>query len=320
MGALLIATHFVLGYTLNTYNLPIIRGVLQKRERRKLRKIGVVMDSTGYLPDDILEQFQIRVIPLNVNIGDEVFFETELSNVIFFEKLSHIAGLSTTSQPSVGAFLEIYESLFSEGVEDIVSIHISSAISGTFHSAQMAKDLASNSNIHLFDSRSSALGLGVLAWAAAEWADQGMSALQIMEQLQILKPQTELYFIVNTLENLRKGGRIGGAAALVGTILQIKPILYFNSDAQIDVFDKVRSRSRAWQRVLEELNRALSSGKRYRICVMHVNIPEEGKILLNELKARFPEHEVRLFEAGAVIATHIGPGAFGLTFHPWPIL
>jgi len=285
-----------------------------------LRKIGIVVDSTGYLPNDILEQFHIRVVPLNVNIGDEMFFETELSNVNFFEKLSLISGLSTTSQPSIGAFLETYESMFLEGIKDIVSIHLSSAISGTFHSAQMATELASSPNIHLFDSRSSALGLGVLAWAAAEWADQGLSVLQIMAQLHDLQQQTELYFIVNTLENLRKGGRIGGAAALVGTLLQIKPILYFNQHAQIDVFDKVRSRSRAWQRVLDELNRALSSGKRYRICVMHVNIPEEGETLLNELKVCFPEHEVRLFEAGAVIATHVGHGAFGLTFHPWPFL
>jgi len=278
------------------------------------------MDSTGYLPSDILEQFQIRVVSLNVNIGDEMFFETELSNVVYFEKLSHITGLSTTSQPSIGAFLKIYEALFSEGVQDIVSIHLSSAISGTFHSAQMAKDLASNQNIHIFDSRSSALGLGVLAWAAAEWSDQGLNTLQIMEQLQLLKQETELYFIVDSLENLRKGGRIGGAAALVGTLLQIKPILYFNQHAQIDVFDKVRSRTKAWQRVLDELNRAISTGKRYRICIMHVNIPEEGEILLKELKLRYPDHEVRLFEAGAVIATHVGQGAFGLTFHPWPLI
>jgi len=276
------------------------------------------MDSTGYLPKDILEKHLIHVVPLNVNIEDETFPEIELTNQIFFEKLSHISGLSTTSQPSVGKFLEVYESLFSEGIEDIVSIHISSAISGTIHSAQMAKELASSSNIHIFDSRSSALGLGVLAWAAAEWVGQGLNALEIMEKLQILTQQTELYFIVDTLENLRKGGRIGGASALVGTLLQIKPILYFNQNAQIDVFDKVRSRPRAWQRVLDELIRALSTGKRFRICVMHVNIPNEGEILLNELQVRFPEHEIRLFEAGPVIATHVGTGAFGLTFHPWP--
>ncbi|KGP77046.1 hypothetical protein JT05_01500 [Desulfosporosinus sp. Tol-M] len=283
-----------------------------------MKKVGIVMDSTGYLSNDILEQFQIRVVPLIVNIGNEVFFETELSSALYFEKLSHISGLSTTSQPSVGAFSETYQAMFSEGFEDIVSIHISSGISGTLLSAQMAKDLASSPNIHLFDSRSTALGLGVLAWAAAEWADQGWSALQIMAQLHNLKQQTELYFVVNTLENLRKGGRIGGAAALVGSLLNIKPILYFNQQAQIDVFDKVRSRSRAWQRVLDELNRALSSGKRYRICLMHVNIPEEGETLLNELKVCYPEHEVRLFELGAVIATHVGHGAYGLAFHPWP--
>jgi len=285
-----------------------------------LRKIGIVMDSTGYLTHDILDQFQIRVIPLNIIIGDETFLESELSNVMYFERSSHISGLATTSQPSVGAFLEIYESLFSEGIEEIVSIHLSAAISGTLHSAQMAVELASSPKIHLFDSRSSALGLGVLAWAAAEWAEQGLCVLEIMAQLNILKLQTELYFIVNTLENLRKGGRIGGAVALVGTLLQIKPILYFNQHGEIDVFDKVRSRSRAWQRVLDELIRALSSGKRYRICIIHVNVPEEGVIRLNELQTRFPEHDVRLFEAGAVIATHVGPGTIGLAFHPWPFL
>ncbi len=289
-------------------------------ERKDLKKIGIVMDSTGYLPRGVLEQFQIYVVPLNVNIGDETFSETELSNQVYFEKLSHISGLSTTSQPSVGTFLEVYEALFADGIEDIVSIHISSAISGTLHSAQMAKELASSPNIHIFDSKSSALGLGVLAWAAAEWAQQGLDAITIMDKLQGLLKVTELYFIVNTLENLRKGGRIGGAAALIGTVLQIKPILYFNKSGEIDVFDKVRSRSRAWQRVLDELIRALSTGKRYRICVMHVNIPEEGLILLNKLQVRFPEHEIRLCEAGPVIATHVGTGAFGLTFHPWPFL
>lgn len=286
-----------------------------------MRKIGIVMDSTGYLTQDILEKLKICVVPLSVNIGNETFLETDLSNTLFFDKLKNITGMSTTSQPSVGSFLTAYESLFSSGVEEIFSIHLSSAISGTLKAAQMAANLASNSRIHLFDSKSSALGLGTLAWAAAEWAEQGMSAAEIMEQLVDLRNKVNLFFIVNTLENLRKGGRIGGAAALIGTLLQIKPILYFNQQAEIDVFDKVRSSSRAWQRVLEELNRSVSStGKRYRICVMHVNIPEEGDNLLREMQAKFPGHEIRLFEAGAVIATHVGTGAFGLTYHPWPVL
>lgn len=276
------------------------------------------MDSTGYLSQDILDQYQIRVVPLSVNIGDETFPETELTNVVYFDKLSRISGLSTTSQPSVGAFIQTYESMFSEGIEDIVSIHLSSAISGTIGAAQMAKDLASKKNIHIFDSKSSALGLGILAWAVGEWAEQGLSITEIMTCLPQLQQQTELYFIVNTLDNLRKGGRIGGGAALVGTLLQIKPILYFNKNAEIDVFDKVRSRSRAWQRVLDELIRAVATGKRYRICVMHVNTLETGISIMKELETLFPEHEIRLFEAGAVIATHVGTGAFGIVFHPWP--
>ncbi|MDQ7094935.1 DegV family protein [Desulfosporosinus sp. PR] len=284
-----------------------------------MRKIGIVMDSTGYLTRDILQQFQILVVSLAVTVGTETYPETELSNKQYFEKLKRINGLSTTSQPSVGAFLEAYESLFSQGVEEIISLHLSSSISGTLRSAQMAINLALDKKIYSFDSQSSALGLGVLAWAAAEWAEQGLSASEIMANLKILKEQTELYFVVNTLENLRKGGRIGGAAALLGTLLQIKPILYFNQQGEIDVFDKVRSRPRAWQRVLEMLTRAISSGKRFRICVMHVNIPDEGEALLRELKSRFPEHDIRLFEAGAVIATHVGTGAFGLVFHPWPL-
>ncbi|KLU67777.1 DegV domain-containing protein [Desulfosporosinus acididurans] len=284
-----------------------------------MRKTGIVMDSTGYLTNDIVKQFQITIVPLSVIIGTETFSETELSNEQYFEKLNHINSLSTTSQPSVGAFLEAYESLYSQGVEKIISLHLSSAISGTLRSAQMAIELASNKKIYLFDCQSSALGLGALAWAAAEWAENGLDAAEIMQNLKSLKEQTELYFIVNTLENLRRGGRIGGAAALIGTLLQIKPILYFNQQGQIDVFDKVRSRSRAWQRVLDELTRAMLSGRRFRICVMHVNIPKEGEELMEELKSRYPEHEVRLFEAGAVIATHVGTGAFGLVFHPWPI-
>lgn len=277
------------------------------------------MDSTGYLTRDILQQFRILVVPLAVTIGTETYPETELSNERYFEKLHQIDGLSTTSQPSVGAFLEAYESLFAQGFEEIISLHLSSAISGTLRSAQMAIDLASNTKIHVFDSESSALGLGALAWAAAEWAEQGLNAAEIIVNLTALKEQTELYFIVNTLENLRKGGRIGGAAAILGTLLQIKPILHFNRKAEIDVFDKVRSRSRAWQRVLEELTRAISNRRRFRIYVMHVNIPKDGEALLAEIKLRFPEHDVRLFEAGPVIATHVGTGAFGLVFHPWPL-
>lgn len=284
-----------------------------------LRKTAIVMDSTGYLTPDILENYDIRRVTLNVNIGEETFSEIELTNCDLFYKLSKITGTSTTSQPSVGAFLEVYQTLLSSGYEEILSIHLSSKISGTLSSAQMAIDLIPDAKIKLFDSGSAALGLGFLAWAAADWANQGLSASEIMGLLPRIKEKTELYFIVDTLEYLQRGGRIGGAAAVFGTLLQIKPILYFNAEGVIDVFDKVRSKGRALQRVFSVLERALTIGKPHRIAVIHVGVPEEAAALAEKLDKDYPGHDIRVFEAGPVIATHVGPGTLGISFHPWPL-
>jgi DegV family protein with EDD domain len=284
-----------------------------------MRKTAIVMDSTGYLTPDIIDEYDIRIVSLNVNIGEETFPEIQLTNRDLFTKLKKISGTSTTSQPSVGAFLEVYQTLIQSGYEEIVSIHLSQKISGTFSSAQMAKDLMPEANIVIFDSGSAATGLGLLTWAAAEWANLGLTAAEIKTRLETLKEKTELYFTVDTLEYLQRGGRIGGAAALFGTLLQIKPILYINSDGVIDVFDKVRSKGRAWQRTLSELKRALASGKPHRIGVIHVEVPEEAKTIVEELKRDYPGNEIQVYEAGPVIATHVGPGTLGLSFHPWPL-
>lgn len=279
-----------------------------------MRKTAIVMDSTGYLTPDLLGKYDIKVVPLNVMIGSESFSENELSIEKFFLKLGQ--GTSTTSQPSVGAFLQIYQSLIAAGYKEVVSIHLSQKISGTITAARMACKLLPDVSIQVFDSGSSALGLGLLAWAAAEWADDGLDALAIINDLSKLKERTGLYFIVDTLEYLQRGGRIGGAAALFGTLLKIKPILYFNPSGEIDVFEKVRTKGRAWQRVFKELERAHSLGGSYRIAVMHVELPEEANDIAKRLKGKYPNDEIRVFEAGPVIATHVGPGASGLSFYP----
>lgn len=281
-----------------------------------MSKTAIVMDSTGYLTSDILNQFQIKIVPLTVTIGTETFAETELSNQQLLLKIKETGNFPTTSQPPVGAFLDTYEQLLAEGYEEIVSIHISQEISGTYRSAQMAREMMSSPRIHVLDSGSAALSFGLLGWAAGEMAQAGAGAEEIVHKITQLKQQTELYFIVDSLENLKRGGRIGGASALLGTLLQIKPILYINPQGEIDVFDKVRSRARAWQRALQELVRAVADGRPYRICLQHVAIPDEALTLLDELKQKFPGHEIRLFEAGAVIASHVGRGAFGISFQP----
>lgn len=281
-----------------------------------MSKTAIVMDSTGYLTSDILNQFPIKIVPLTVTIGTETFAETELSNEQLLLKIKETGNFPTTSQPPVGAFLDTYEQLLAEGYEEIVSIHISQEISGTYRSAQMAREMMSSPRIHVLDSGSAALSFGLLGWAAGEMAQAGAGAEEIVHKITQLKQQTELYFIVDSLENLKRGGRIGGASALLGTLLQIKPILYINPQGEIDVFDKVRSRARAWQRALQELVRAVADGRPYRICLQHVAIPDEALTLLDELKQKFPGHDIRLFEAGAVIASHVGRGAFGISFQP----
>ncbi|WP_206810853.1 DegV family protein [Paradesulfitobacterium ferrireducens] len=281
-----------------------------------MSKTAIVMDSTGYLTSDILNQFPIKIVPLTVTIGTETFAETELSNELLLLKIKETGNFPTTSQPPVGAFLDTYEQLLAEGYEEIVSIHISQEISGTYRSAQMAREMMSSPRIHVLDSGSAALSFGLLGWAAGEMAQAGAGAEEIVHKITQLKQQTELYFIVDSLENLKRGGRIGGASALLGTLLQIKPILYINPQGEIDVFDKVRSRARAWQRALQELVRAVADGRPYRICLQHVAIPDEALTLLDELKQKFPGHDIRLFEAGAVIASHVGRGAFGISFQP----
>ncbi len=284
-----------------------------------MNKTAIVMDSTGYLTPDILKQCQIKVIPLSVNIGNETFAETELTNAIFFAKLNSISGMATTSQPSVGSFLELYEKLFKSGYEEIVSIHLTPSMSGTLLSAQMAKDLATKQTIHIFDSGSTALGLGLLARAAGEWAIEGLNANEIMQRLVQLKSQTELYFIVDNLDSLRRGGRIGRASALLGSLLQVKPILIVNKEGIVDIFDKVRSRNKALQRVLDELDRAISTGQTYRIAVIHVNCHELGQKIIEEIQTRHPDNDIRLFEIGPVVASHVGQGTFGVAFHPMTV-
>lgn len=281
-----------------------------------MNKVAIVTDSTSNLPKEVIGQFNIVVIPLNVTIGEETFLETELINDELFAKLEYQTGVATTSQPSTGIFLETYNKLLDSGYNGIVSIHISSGISGTVNAALIAKQMTSEEKIHVYDSGITGPGLGLLAWAAAEWAKNGMDADSIVKKLFELKARTEVYFVLDTLDYLYRGGRIGGASAFVCSVLHIKPILYFHERGEIDVFAKARSRNKAFQRVLEELKRAVSSGDRFRINFMYVDLTPEVKKLMHDLEALFPMHYVYTVKLGSVLANHVGPGMFGIAFCP----
>ena len=284
----------------------------------------VVTDSSAYLPDKMVKQYGLHVVPLYVHFGEQTFRDrVDLTSAAFYEKLRDADSLPTTSQPSVGDFVELYRRL-SQEAEGIVSVHISSDISGTVDSALTARQTliaeATTAGekppaIHVIDSRCTSMGLGLLTTAAARAAAEGQSAEEVARMVEGLIPCLMVVFVVDTLEYLHKGGRIGGAAALVGSVLQVKPVLYFN-EGRIDVLEKVRTTRKAKRRLLEIMEERMGAGTTVHAAITHADAPDEAEKLRQQVTERFNCVEMFVCELSPAIATHVGPGTVGLAFYP----
>lgn len=278
--------------------------------------VKIVTDSTAYLPEDFIREYGIGVARLYVKFQGKQFPEgTKYTDEEFFSLVRQSPELPTTSQPSPGDFVNVYQQVSSPG-DTIISIHISSGISGTVSSARVAAEMLPDRRIWIIDSLSTAGGLAIMVQQAARMARQGSPAEVIVKSLGEMIAQMRLYFMVESLEYLRRGGRIGGAAALVGSILQVKPLLYLKGE--IGVLDKVRTRSRAVIRLVEEaVQLARSSEQPYFLGAIHVDDPQEGESLRQQLQQEL-DREVTLFSTGPVIGSHVGPGTLGFAFCPVP--
>ena len=284
----------------------------------------VVTDSSAYLPDKMVKQYGLHVVPLYVHFGEQTFRDrVDLTSAAFYEKLRDADSLPTTSQPSVGDFVELYRRL-SQEAEGIVSVHISSDISGTVDSALTARQTliaeATTAGekppaIHVIDSRCTSMGLGLLTTAAARAAAEGRAAEEVARMVEGLIPCLMVVFVVDTLEYLHKGGRIGGAAALVGSVLQVKPVLYFN-EGRIDVLEKVRTTRKAKRRLLEIMEERMGTGTTVHAAITHADAPDEAEKLRQQVTERFNCVEMFVCELSPAIATHVGPGTVGLAFYP----
>ncbi|MHB1417222.1 MAG: DegV family protein [Chloroflexota bacterium] len=277
----------------------------------------MVTDSTANLPDHLIERYSIEVVPLRVLFGNEAFAEgIDLSQDEFYKRLKEAPTLPRTSQPSAGEFAATYERLAQDG-SAIVSIHISSGLSGTFASAEAAKGMVPNIKVSVVDTATTSMGLALIVVAAARAAESGKSYEEVLRVVGELVPRIRLMFAVDTLEYLQKGGRIGMATAFLGSLLSVKPLLSVR-DGIVQPLERVRTKQRAVDRMVHLAAEEIPPGARVHMGVLHGQAPVEAAALIERVTERFKPVEVELGEAGPVIATHTGPGVVGLAFYVEP--
>lgn len=270
----------------------------------------VVCDSTAYLPTELREQRGIELVSLYVSIDGEQQKETEIGDYgAFFERLRASESGATTSQPSIGDFLAVYEPLLDAGRE-IASVHISTGISGTLEAAgqarrQLIDEGKGGERIEIFDSRSAAGGMGLCALGAAAAAAGGSDAKAVLARAQRTREELKMWFAIDTLEYLRRGGRIGGASAFIGSALKIKPILTFGTE--ISPVGRVRTRQRARQKMIGYLHELHDRGAGEWF-VQHAQSPEDAATLVTEGTAIFGAEPLFCTQVGPVLGAHLGSG------------
>ena len=274
-----------------------------------MSKIALVTDSTCDLPDSVVKEKNITVIPLNVHFGEETFLDgIDLQSNEFFEKLSTSEIHPQTSQPSVGRFVKTYNDLLKKH-DSILSLHISSKLSATYNSALQAQKEIGNEKIKVIDSMNGTLGLGAIVHHIADLNQKGESFENLVKETEKIIPNAIFMGLVPTLEYLAKGGRIGKARAFMGSLLKIKPILSA-VDGEIQSVGKARTLIKGMDFIVDEMkNRKIS-----KLFIVHANHEERANLLKEKTKDLIDPKDVIIAEFGPVVGTHLGPGAFGVGF------
>lgn len=276
--------------------------------------IAVVTDSTAYLSHEQYDLYNIYSIPLSCIVQSEVYKEEiDITSEEFFLRVREMDKLPTSSQPTVGDFTALYEELGKE-YDAIISIHLSSGISGTYQNAVSVSQAIEHVEIYPYDSELAAAGQAFQVIEAAKLAQKGATVEEILEKLDQIKEATELYFVVDDLTNLVKGGRLSRAAGSVATLLSIKPVLTF-VDGLIVPFDKIRTKKKALRKIENLLEESVrSSDYPIQATVVHAFSEQEGLAFKENLETKFPDVEFNLSFLGPVIGVHTGEGAIGMTW------
>ncbi|SES72025.1 EDD domain protein, DegV family [Salinibacillus kushneri] len=277
-------------------------------------KTAVLTDSTAYIPKELRDKWNIYMVPLNVIVDNESYQEeVDIQADEFYERMRDMEELPKTSQPSIGMVREKLEQL-SEDYDAVIAVHLSSGISGTLQGTIAAGEIVEEIDVYAYDSEISCMAQGFMALEAARLAEENTSPEKIIERLDEVKATNKAYFMVDDLTNLHKGGRLNTAQAMLGSLLQVKPILHF-VDGQIEPFEKIRTRKKALNRVRELFDEAATTGKELEACVIHSQREDEAKQWKEELESKYDNVSCQISYFGPVIGTHLGEGALGLTWY-----
>lgn len=276
--------------------------------------VRIVTDTTATLPQAYIAAHPLVVVPQVINFGEETFLEeVNLSYSDFIRRLKSSSQLPKTAAPPPGELVRAYSEQLRKA-KSVISIHPTGEASGTVRSAITAKETSlPDADIRIIDTRTIGANLAAMVMDAVEWSESGMSADEIEQRLRAMIPCARTYFLVATLEYLQKGGRIGGASALIGSALQIKPLLQIK-DGKVDVFEKIRTHHRALERLEELVVEQCPRSPQAHLAVMHADAPETAARLVANLKHTLGVQDIPVFGLGAAITTHAGPGAVGVGF------
>ena len=283
-----------------------------------MSKVAIVTDSTACFPADVVKGYPMHIVPLQVIMDDKSYQDgIDIQPTEFYTRLATTKSMPSTSQPTPGYFAELYKKLLDEGY-DILSVHISSRLSGTLDSAAQAREMlkSAKNRIALVDTMGTAMAMGFPALVAARAAMQGATLEECRIQAEKSISLSSLFVVVPTLEFLHRGGRIGGAAAFVGSMLNLKPIIKM-IEGKLESVDKVRTFSKAIEQMTNLFIKDVENRLPVRICVHHANNPDEARTLLEKIRARFSTSEVAeafIADVSPVIGTHVGPGSLGIAY------
>ena len=279
-------------------------------------KLAVITDSSAFLQAETLRKEDLFVLDIPVNIDGQEYVEgVNLTAQEFYEKMASASELPKTSQPSIAKLDEILSSLKAKGYTHALGLFLSSGISGFYQNIQYMKDEFEGLTIAFPDTRITSAPLGYMAESVFKWAEQGEEFTTILDQLENQIQKTSAFIMVDDLDHLVKGGRLSNGAAILGNLLSIKPILYFNDQGVIEVYEKVRTEKKATKRLVEIVKEATAIGN-YQITVIHGNAPQKAADLRQLLIDGGVATDVSIATFGSVIGTHLGEGSIALGYTP----